>query len=403
MTRRDHQLGYVDSMRGLAILMVMLVHTAQQIPNLSPVVADLAKYSQMGVQLFFVTSAYTLCLSFERRAKEPIKILAFYIRRFARIAPLYYLAIPIYFVFHVAEQIYENSQTLSIEPYSIFNLLANFTFIHGFMPSANNSIVPGGWSIGSEMIFYLGFPLLFTLAKKVSQRSLFGLFSLLLLCIGVNLSVQVAITQITGDSIGNNTFRYFCIINQFPVFMVGILAYSLSKQKSMNSIFSSSVLSGMGFVFFTAVALLLWKSTLSLAFALIPISSGLSFLFLLNWLKMANRQIGSLCQLGRLSYSMYLVHFLFAWGLIPMGIHKLSIPINPDIELLLAFGSVIILTFSVARISEKLIEQKGISAGETLIACLHLNANQSLPETMHSSPLNFNDLPISSIEDPLQS
>jgi peptidoglycan/LPS O-acetylase OafA/YrhL len=92
------KLDYIDVLRGIAILMVMLVHTSQAVNGVSQLVGDIARSGQMGVQLFFVASAYTLCFSRIRRAEEKQLLFSFWIRRFFRIAPLYYVAAIAYFL-----------------------------------------------------------------------------------------------------------------------------------------------------------------------------------------------------------------------------------------------------------------------------------------------------------------
>lgn len=44
-------------------------------------------------------------------------------------------------------------------------LVANATFVHGLVPPALNTVVPGGWSIAVEMTFYLVFPLVFLVCR----------------------------------------------------------------------------------------------------------------------------------------------------------------------------------------------------------------------------------------------
>ena len=136
------KLDYIDILRGIAILMVMLVHTSQAVNGVSQVVGNIDRYGQMGVQLFFVASAYTLCFSRIKRAEEQQPTIFFLIRRFFRVAPLYYVAIVGYFL---AES---NTHILALirMPYSLYNfetITANILFIHGFILSANNNIVPG--------------------------------------------------------------------------------------------------------------------------------------------------------------------------------------------------------------------------------------------------------------------
>ncbi len=49
----DEKLDYIDIVRGIAILMVILVHTSQAVNGVSQLVGDINRYGQMGVQLFF--------------------------------------------------------------------------------------------------------------------------------------------------------------------------------------------------------------------------------------------------------------------------------------------------------------------------------------------------------------
>lgn len=54
---------YIDIVRGVAILAVVLVHVGSILPELSPLPTALYTYGNLGVQLFFVASALTLCMS----------------------------------------------------------------------------------------------------------------------------------------------------------------------------------------------------------------------------------------------------------------------------------------------------------------------------------------------------
>ena len=141
--------SFINSARGIAILMVIIVHTSQLYIFKNIFVKLLFDYGQMGVQLFFIASAYTLCLSAEKRINEKSAIKNFYIRRFFRIFPVYYLGIILYFIL--------NFYFKDVGNYTTKNIFSNVFFIHGIVPSANNTIVPGGWSIGAEILFYLIF------------------------------------------------------------------------------------------------------------------------------------------------------------------------------------------------------------------------------------------------------
>lgn len=69
---------FIDTSIALAILLVVLVLTAQCLTNLDGFTLLLSKYSQMGVKLFFIVSAFTLCLSYKSRIHESKREFKFY-------------------------------------------------------------------------------------------------------------------------------------------------------------------------------------------------------------------------------------------------------------------------------------------------------------------------------------
>lgn len=152
-----HQ-SHINSLRGIAILMVILVHVSSLFTFTTRFETTFFYYGKMGVQLFFVASAYTLCLSADHRKDESNPTLNFYIRRYFRIFPIYYFGIVLYLILHIVQG--------SAGAYTLKNIFLNILLIHGLVPAANESIVHGGWSIGAEMIFYLIFPFLFKFMKS---------------------------------------------------------------------------------------------------------------------------------------------------------------------------------------------------------------------------------------------
>src|SRR5260370_35842280 len=84
------RLGYIDAVRGYAILAVIAVHASQCAPGLGWPLRPLVDQGARGVQLFYVASALTLCFSWYGRADGAGP---FYILRLFRIAPMCWLAI----------------------------------------------------------------------------------------------------------------------------------------------------------------------------------------------------------------------------------------------------------------------------------------------------------------------
>jgi len=358
--------AYIDALRGIAVLLVILTHTAQPIQGLAGPLDALAKYGQTGVQLFFVASAYTLCLSFARRAHEPRPVQSFYIRRTFRIAPLYIVGIAIYFAIHLARQ---SGGEWVFEPYTAANVAANLFFVHGFVPAANNNIVPGGWSIGTEMAFYALFPLLFAAAGRIGARAL----ALVIVAFVVLHALAQAIwLGGTVFAVAGNNFVYFNIVNQLPVFGLGLLAYFAHRDARLAPLPAWSR-TGL-LLLFTALTLLLWRLRQPWLFAVIPATAALSFFALLQLLRSARRLPRWLCRVGSVSYSMYVFHFVLAWTVVPWLLQELQATIGPQMQLLLSLPLVVAGTFAVAVFSERFIEARGIALGQRLIHRLQAGA-----------------------------
>lgn len=154
---RPH-LRHLDGLRGLAILAVLMIHTEQLIGGLSRPVRDLTFYGVRGVQLFFIVSGLTLTLNY---AGKPFTIATFAARRFFRIAPMFYVGIVLYLALSRW-----TAMPLPTRAASVTDVIATILFVHGWVPSAINTVVPGGWSIAAEAMFYVIFPLLLVAARR---------------------------------------------------------------------------------------------------------------------------------------------------------------------------------------------------------------------------------------------
>ena len=323
--------SFINSARGIAILMVIIVHTSQLYIFKNIFVKLLFDYGQMGVQLFFIASAYTLCLSAEKRINEKSAIKNFYIRRFFRIFPVYYLGIILYFIL--------NFYFKDVGNYTTKNIFSNVFFIHGIVPSANNTIVPGGWSIGAEILFYLIFPVL----HKFFFAGHFILKFIILT------SICYFIIFFFFIHIKNNSFWYFNIILQLPVFLSGILYYKFQKRVTLS-------LAILIFSTFTIASFYFWYKEY---FLIVPLVSAISFCGLIKILEKTFLDLKVLQKIGIVSYSMYITHFVLVFYLLPIT--------SNFGYMLLYFIFTVCVCYPFALILEKYLEKPFIKLGNKII------------------------------------
>lgn len=369
---------YIDAVRGMAILLVVIVHVVQSVPGIPEVLAKVLAKGQYGVQMFFIASALTLFMSYSQREKidgaDTKKF--FFIRRFFRIAPVYYLAILLYGSIKLIFPLNTAPNELNIG-----YVLLTVTFLNGIYPSNEtiNYIPPGGWSIAVEMIFYLLIPLLFRKINTLKRGIIF-----LLSCIGHSLLLKIGlrffITNYTSIEYAplESWFLYFWLPNQLPVFAMGILLYLLLKNKPSFALqpatinillvtaLSALVLIIIGSFYFNIYFLYSEHLLISLVFALfVFILSQKRIPFFVNKYTMA---------LGKVSFSLYLVHFI----VIRFAAYAVNRIIdNSYIALLSIFILTVLIGYLISHQLYQLIELRGMKMGKKLIDKLKVKASPS--------------------------
>jgi peptidoglycan/LPS O-acetylase OafA/YrhL len=359
-------LPWIDALRGLAILMVLANHVALQIPGLSAPLHALSRFGQMGVQLFFIASAYTLCLSWQQRQQgqqaESRPLLSFLLRRFFRIAPLYWFAILLFAGLHLFSGDPHVGTGSAEEGSAWLPIAANLLFVHGWWPVAQNSVVPGGWSIGVEMVFYALFPLLLPCCSNAGRA--LGLAALVL---GLNL-----LWQLPQGGPTNNSAAYFHPLNQLPVFLLGMAWFRWQHSAGARPLCADKtavqLATGLALLLLALTALL-WRSGWAATFALVPVSAGLAFVALAQACSQLTQFPPVLLAIGRASYAIYIIHSLFAWH----GLQALMtwLPLNGNLAYALCLPMVTALSYVAARLLGRGIEAPGIAAGARLIRRLN--------------------------------
>jgi peptidoglycan/LPS O-acetylase OafA/YrhL len=204
-------IGPLTSIRFFAAFAVVLYHSGAAFASASPHIPmplkTLLLNGYLGVTFFFVLSGFILHLTYRGRIATSDQVKRFGIARFARLYPVYLVAV------------------LAMLPFATLRGWADvpqFLLLHWWIPNGalgwNDWNMPT-WTLSVEFFFYICFPLLSRMAEKLGSRSLLGLIAALL-----------AFAAITGSSaLIDNQFALFAWMKWTPVpllrlpeFLIGI-------------------------------------------------------------------------------------------------------------------------------------------------------------------------------------
>jgi len=352
------RLGFLDALRGLAALYVVVYHMVLiPEPDLAlPYWAGLIAHNGgMGVTLFFVVSAFSLFYTMPLRLREPSPWLSFFAHRFFRIAPLFYAWIVLTMIRDCI--VFDAS-------HSFGQILASATFAFNMVPQGQEGFVWASWTIGIEMLFYAVFPLYFMLARDRGSAVAMTFW----LLIGW-IVVQALLAYFPAiDPETRRMFLQWSFLRHLPVFACGAIAYHCfvpGGKVQEQAPGTGAALIAISVFLFTALIngwlpnifgdLYYWQA---LVFT--------SLLLGLGWcpLRMLVNRVTAF--LGRISYSLYLGHPtvilllgpIYAW----IYRHGWDLSISFLACLLITLGAAIL----VAEVTFRLIETPGIEWGKKL-------------------------------------
>lgn len=133
----------LDYLRGLLALSVVIFHFQKMGGDAWQPDLLVGKLGVYAVSMFFVLSGLALSLAQEGR---PLEIRRFFWKRLARIFPLLWLATAATLLLDA-----------NLEIWNLRDALLNFSGLFGFL-SPERDIATGAWSLGAELVFYSFFP-----------------------------------------------------------------------------------------------------------------------------------------------------------------------------------------------------------------------------------------------------
>jgi peptidoglycan/LPS O-acetylase OafA/YrhL len=172
MGREKNYLPTLDGWRGIAVIAVIIYHGREQFPWFNAPLMRLAAHCYVGVDVFFAISGFLICglLLREYEQTGDISLRRFYIRRFFRILPPYYVSLA---------AICAAGAFLAL-PFNFADVPSCLLFYRNYRPLGIDE--SGGfytshyWTLAIEEHFYLLWPMLLLVVKpKRAGRVAFSL------------------------------------------------------------------------------------------------------------------------------------------------------------------------------------------------------------------------------------
>lgn len=285
--------------------MVFLVHYSQMFSRMNWYAHNLLKYGQTGCQLFMVVSGYLMAQSFEEGKMNTWG--TYFKKRYIGLLSGFLIAIVFYCLLsHVITLCAVNAPFVS--DCQIISILINVLLLHGVVPFCNNTVVPGGWYIGTVVIAYAIIPLILRKVKGYKKLLLSATIVSL-----VSFVIAILLQSMFSVNCGNNTFFFYSIISQASPILIGCSMYYFEKEKNSISIVKSIII----FMVFSIVSLFIFITDIDLLATLIPFTVSLSFVGLFYIVKYCVKKMKNVKNLfviiGQNSLGCYLFHFIFVW------------------------------------------------------------------------------------------
>ena len=164
----------LDLIRGLAILTVVCFHVFADArnpqPDSSTVWISWLRYGgAIGISIFFVLSGFSIHLSQAQKqaTKENYQPAwrQFFHRRFWRLYPAYLGAIGLFFVLNLAWTLIQR-RDVSVHWIDIWNFLSHLLLLHTLTPETFFGIFPALWFIAVQAHLYLLYPVFWGLVQR---------------------------------------------------------------------------------------------------------------------------------------------------------------------------------------------------------------------------------------------
>jgi len=362
LTETKNHLFALDGFRACLALWVFFGHLADACGYSNRLLA----LHPLAVDLFMVLSGFLMVHTWKQDIQRTRffskSTVNFYIMRFFRIAPLYYLLLLACYLFgptlaHMYDVILKEmpppwAQSISnFEPHTDWSfegfrwIWMHLSFLFGLSPGMENSTPLPDWSLSLEMQFYFVFPLLLVVARKVP----------LIIIATIVAAIAAVSPKLFGNYLDAGIFSHFGQPSFLPyrlnAFFAGMLVALWLKNNAGSN--KKNITSNLRFGCAAIISVLpLSKPVILLYFLFIALCyKKVPYLSTLLSLK-------PMRYLGNISYSIYLCHILIVYPAIYWLIQQSSfLDLRPierfSIGTLISMPIVIVSSYLLYKIIEK--------------------------------------------------
>ena len=366
---KTNHLYALDGFRALLALWVYFGHLA----DASGFTNRLLALHPLAVDLFMILSGFLMVYTWKQDIRTTRFIsqstLRFYIMRFFRIAPLYYLLLFVCYHFGPSLAFMHDLILKEMPPpwardivnyapqtdwtFSSFQwFYTHITFLFGLFPGMENSTPLPDWSLSLEMQFYFLFPLLLVITRKLP----------IILFAGIISAVAFASPKLFGNYLDPGVLTHFGQPSFIPyrlnAFFAGMLAAFWLKEQSgkdKNNMQSIAILWISALISIAPLSkpvILAYLFFIAISYKRIPV---ITWMLSLNFMR----------NLGHISYSIYLCHILIIYPIVYALIqHTLFLTMLPSQRFITALAITLPLVISFSYILYRWVELPSIRIGK---------------------------------------
>jgi peptidoglycan/LPS O-acetylase OafA/YrhL len=302
----------LESLRGLAALVVVVLHAEWSNPVTS---LQLFRNGGLMVDFFFVLSGFVVFHAYGRRLGTSREIARFLWLRIGRLYPLHLALLLVFVAFEIAKfvAVEQFGLVAAKPPFAVndaFSFASNLLLIHSLGLHGNLTYNYPSWSISTEFYAYA----LFAVSRSLWPRDLrYTIVAALIVILAAATLFLVDVVALTKADHDWGFFR--CCAG----FMIGTLTY-IAYCRIRTQRFRNAVAGWLPWLSpATLVTMIVFLSSVDVESRwtyVFPLLAALAILSIVLWpLQSLQRllSIGPLRWLGRVSYSVYMVHAAVAW------------------------------------------------------------------------------------------